>query len=410
MTDLKQFGLIGRTLKHSFSPMIHKNLYDYPYSLFELEPENIKSFLESRNFDGLNVTIPYKKEVIPYLSTLSERVKEIGSVNTIIRKKDNTLHGDNTDFYGFLYMIKESGIALEGKKALVLGSGGASLAVKAVLKDQNAGEIITISRTGENNYQNISKHYDTDIIVNTTPVGMYPETDKAPLDLKEFKRLKGVFDLIYNPSTTRLLYDAEQLQIPAFNGLSMLVGQAKKSAELFLEKEIPDLKIKEIVKFIEQGTLNIMLIGMPGSGKSTIGKTLANELNKPFVDTDLAFEEKYGLTPAEVIKTQGEEVFRNMETCVLTEISKESGQIIATGGGIVTRPENRFLCKQNSVVFFLDRELSLLPTSNRPISQQKGVDTLFKERYPLYKDFCDHEIKVTTIEETANTIKELFFK
>lgn len=410
MTASKKFGLMGKTLKHSFSPMIHKNLYDYPYSLFEIEPENIKSFLESKDFDGLNVTIPYKKEVVTFLDSLSERVKEIGSVNTIIRTKDNTLHGDNTDYYGFLYTLKESGISLDGKKALVLGSGGASLAVKAVLKDQNAGEIITISRTGENNYQNISKHYDADIIVNTTPVGMYPETDKTPLDLSGFKCLKGVFDLIYNPSTTRLLYDAEQLQIPAFNGLYMLVGQAKKSAELFLNEEISDLKIKEIVKIIEQGTLNIMLIGMPGSGKSTVGKALAKELSRPFVDTDLVFEEKYGLTPAEVIKTQSEEIFRKMETEVLAEISREHGQIIATGGGVVTRPENRFLCRQNSIVFFLDRDLNLLPTSNRPISQQKGVEVLYRERYPLYVDFCDYKIDVTTVEQTVTDIKTLFFK
>ena len=410
MTDLKKFGLVGRTLKHSFSPMIHKNLYDYPYSLFEIEPENMGSFIESKDFDGLNVTIPYKKEVIPYLDTLSSCAKKIGSVNTIIRTKDNALHGDNTDYYDFLYMLKESGISLEGKKALVLGSGGASLAVKAVLKDQNAGEIITISRTGENNYKNISKHYDADIIVNTTPVGMYPETEKAPIDLKEFKHLEGVFDLIYNPSTTKLLYDAQQLQIPAFNGLSMLVGQAKKSAELFLNEEISDLKINEIVKIIVQGTLNIMLIGMPGSGKSTVGKKLANDLERPFVDADLVFKEKYGVSPAEVIENQGEEIFREMETKVLSEITKESGQIIATGGGVVTRPENRFLCKQNSIVFFLDRDLSLLPTSNRPISQQKGVDTLYRERYPLYTDFCDHKIAVTTVEQTATDIKTIFFE
>ena len=230
---MRIFGLLGEKLSHSYSPMIHAMLSDYTYKLFEKSPGEVESFLKSGSFNGLNVTIPYKKTAMAYCDELSDRAREIGSVNTIVRREDGSLFGDNTDYFGFSYMIKKSGVNISGKKALVLGSGGAGLTVRAVLRDFNAAGIITVSRRGEDNYNNLHKHFDADILVNTTPVGMYPDNGRSIVRLREFDKLSGVFDLIFNPDKTELLLEAEVLGIPRSNGLRMLVAQAAKAAELF---------------------------------------------------------------------------------------------------------------------------------------------------------------------------------
>lgn len=397
-------GLIGRKLSHSFSPEIHSYLADYEYKLYEMEEEQVGDFLKSCPLDALNVTIPYKKTVLPYLHHISETAKKIGSVNTIV-KKDGKLYGYNTDYYGFAYMVKKSGIEISGKKVLVLGSGGASLTVKAVLADMNAEEIITISRSGENNYNNIALHSDADVIVNTTPVGMYPDNGNSPVDLKIFTRLSGVLDLIYNPSLTKLLFDAKELGIPHINGLSMLCAQASKAAEYFLGQEIDEKEIDVIVRKIEEKTKNIVLIGMPGAGKTTAGKLLAEKLSRKFIDTDSIIEDKINMTIPEFFASHTEEEFRKTETEAAKEAGKVSSAIIATGGGIVTREDNYYPLCQNSYIVLLKRDISLLPVDGRPISQKNNINELYKKRAPLYVRFADISVEVSeNADETAEMI------
>lgn len=403
------YGLLGRKLKHSFSPEIHKFFYDEPYDLFEIEPENLDEFMKSADFKGINVTIPYKKDVIPYCHSLSETAKKIGSVNTIIRRESGTLFGDNTDYYGFSYMVKKGGVSVQGKKAIILGSGGASLTVRHVLADLGTGEIVVISRSGENNYQNLSRHFDAQIIVNTTPVGMFPNNGAVPIDISQFKKAEIVLDIIYNPSKTKLILDAEKCGIKAVNGLSMLVAQAKKSAELFCGKTFDDSVIDKIQTAIERKTKNIILIGMPGCGKTTIGKALSVFLNRKFLDTDNLIEVNTVKTVPDIIKTEGEAAFRKIETEILKEVSKQSGKIIATGGGIVTVSENIDLLKQNSIVFFLDRPLDELEVKGRPLSEKNSVETLYQTRIGLYEAVCDEKIHVHGVKETAAEIKERFY-
>ena len=404
-----KLGLIGEKLGHSFSPAIHTKLGTPDYSLFELKPEELETFLERGDFDGLNVTIPYKKAVIPYCAELTEQAKRIGSVNTIIRRADGTLLGHNTDYDGFLYMIHSSGVEVQGKKCLILGTGGASLTVRAVLEDLSAGEIVFISRTGENNYQNLDRHADARIIVNTTPVGMYPRNGEAPLNVRAFPALERVFDLIYNPARTRLLLDAERVGIPAVNGLGMLVAQAKAASECFRDIAIPDHVVEDITREIEMQTKNLILVGMPGCGKSTIGRKLAARLDRPLVDTDEEIVKRIGCTIPEYFASHGEEEFRKREHEVLRDFSSRSGQIIATGGGIVTRPENMDPLRENSVVVFLRREIEKLPTRGRPISQSSNLHEIYEKRRPLYEAAADVTVDnirpEQTVEEILNLLK-----
>ena len=286
-------GLLGRKLGHSYSPQIHSHLGQYSYVLFEKEPEDLCDFLRHGDFTGLNVTMPYKKDVIPYLDQLSPAAQKLGAVNTIVRR-DGVLLGHNTDYFGFRSMVAKSGISVKSKKCLVLGSGGASNTVVHVLQELGANVII-ISRTGDNNYENLHKHSDAAVIVNTTPVGMYPNTGISPMDIAVFPLLEGALDVVYNPARTRLLLDAEHRGIPAMNGLWMLVAQAKESAEWFTGHPIEDEKIDEIYQILRQQMENIVLIGMPGSGKSTIGKALAEATGKVFADADEKIVELAGL-------------------------------------------------------------------------------------------------------------------
>ena len=401
------YGLLGEKLGHSFSPEIHSMLGNYEYRLFEAEKNELENFIKHGEWDGINVTIPYKKTVMSYLDEISENAQKIGSVNTVVRRSDGTLFGDNTDYYGFLYTVKRSGINFGGKKVLVLGTGGASLAIKAVISDLNAGKIISISRSGENNYQNIKNHADADIIVNTTPVGMYPKNLVSPVKVSDFTRLSAVFDIIYNPQKTQLILDAEKLDIPAFSGLSMLVAQAKRASEIFFDKEIDDSVTEKILKKVSTDMKSIVLIGMPGSGKSSIGTFLAEKTGREFLDTDEEAEKIAGLSPAEIIKTQGEKSFRKIENEAVKSICKLSGKIIATGGGVVTNEDNFDAIRQNSTVFFINRDISVLPTDNRPLSQKNSLVDMFKIRLPLYRKFCDFEIDGNgTIEEVAQRILE----
>lgn len=405
---MKQYGLLGKKLAHSFSPQIHQLLASYDYKLYEKEPDEVHSFLVNGEFDGLNVTIPYKKTVIPYCAQLSDTASRIGCVNTIIKRQDRTFYGDNTDYNGFLYLIKQSGISMAGKKVLILGGGASSLTVHAVLTDLRADECITVSRSGENNYNNLYRHYDAQVIVNTTPVGMYPNNGTAPVDLQYFDNSQAVFDLIYNPAKTKLLLDAEALGIPYTNGLPMLVAQAKRACEIFLGKAVDDSCIDDITQKLSRTSKNIALIGMPGCGKSTVGKVLAEITARTFFDTDEWIVSKAGKTIPQIFSEDGEGAFRTLETEALTKISKQSGTVIATGGGIVTQKRNQNLLEQNSVIVFLNCSVDLLPVDGRPVSQSNDIVRLFHERLPLYQSWSSIEFLSSGVEQTAKKIKEHF--
>lgn len=399
-----RLGLVGEKLGHSFSPAIHAKLGTPEYALFELRAEELGPFLEKGDFDGLNVTIPYKKAVIAYCAELTPQARRIGSVNTIIRRADGTLLGHNTDYDGFLYMVRTSGLSVRGKKCLVLGTGGASLTVHAVLQDLEAGEIVSISRTGENNYQNLERHADARIIVNSTPVGMWPNTGKAALDVSRFPDLEGVFDLVYNPARTQILLDAERQGAKAVNGLGMLVAQAKAASERFRDIIIPDEMVEQITADMEKQSKNLLLVGMPGCGKTSVGRRLAKALGRPFVDTDEEIVKKIGCTIPEYFARYGEAEFRMREHEVLREFSGHSGQIIATGGGIVTRPENVDPLRENSVVIFLRRDIDHLPTRGRPISQSSDLHQLYAKRRPLYEAVAELTVDNVGLDATAAEI------
>lgn len=381
-------GLLGETLGHSYSPMIHHELGDYDYRLFEVPRERLGSFLTSGSWDGLNVTIPYKKAVVSYCTELSDAAAKLQSVNTIVRRPDGTLYGDNTDLYGFLYMVRRSGISPAGKKALVLGSGGASVTVKAAL-EQLGAHVTVISRSGPDNYTNLDRHADAEMIANTTPVGMYPHNGSAAVDLKQFPCCQGVLDIVYNPARTALILQAEELGIPHVSGLSMLVAQAKRSSEQFSGTPIDDSALERVERIIHSRLRNIILIGMPGCGKSTVGKALADLLDRPFVDCDREMEKVIGMSVADYITRYGEEAFRAEETAMLTQLGKTSGLVIATGGGCVTRPENYPRLHQNGTMIFLERELSKLPKKGRPLSLRGSLQDMYTIRLPMYRRFAD---------------------
>lgn len=384
-------GLLGRKLGHSYSPQIHQYLGPYPYDLFEKEPEEIAMFLRNGDYTGINVTIPYKKDVIPFLDELSPKAVKMGSVNTIIRRPDGTLFGHNTDYFGFHSMVLRSGITVPGKKVLVLGTGGTSNTAVKVLEDLGA-TVVTISRSGKNNYQNLHRHKDAAVIVNTTPVGMYPNTGAAPVDLTAFPKLEGVLDVIYNPARTKLLLDAEKLGLPHENGLWMLVAQAKEAAEYFTGKSLPDSLIEDVYRKMSAKMQNIVLIGMPGCGKSTIASLLAEKLGRMSVDADQKIEEMAGKTIPEIFAEDGEAVFREWETKVLSDFGKQSQLIIATGGGCVTKGRNYPLLHQNGSIFWITRDLDQLATDGRPLSLDQKMTDMYAIRKPLYQEFADHII------------------
>ena len=400
-------GLLGRKLGHSYSPQIHGLLGDYSYDLFEKEPEQLASFLKNGDFTGINVTIPYKKDVLPYLDELSPAARKIGSVNTIVRRADGSLFGHNSDYFGFVSLVKHSGIAVDGKKVLVLGSGGTSNMVVTALKDLGAMPVV-ISRSGENNYGNLHLHSDASVIVNATPVGMYPNTGVSPIDLNRFPKLDGVLDVIYNPAKTQLLLDAEKLGIPHENGLWMLVAQAKEAAEYFTGKELSDDMIARIHHKLSRQMKNIVLIGMPGCGKSTIGNLLARKLGRKFVDADEEIIQLAGKSIPEIFAQNGEEIFREWETMALERLGRQSGFVIATGGGCVTRQGNYPALHQNGSIVWLERDLSLLPTDGRPLSQSNRLEEMYAVRKPLYEAFAD--VRVANTGSPENTVTEILSK
>lgn len=402
----KKTGLIGEHLSHSYSPEIHARLADYDYRLIELAPEEVGEFLKTGDFDALNVTIPYKKTVMPYLAKISDTATRIGAVNTIVRQADGSLFGYNTDYDGLSDLVDSLDVSLAGKKVLILGSGGASKTAVALAADRGAN-VVVISRRGEDNYENLARHADARVIINTTPVGMYPNNGEAPLSLTAFPQLEAVFDLIYNPARTALLLEAEQLGIKHANGLLMLVSQARRAAELFLDVEIPRDISTEITADMAHDAENIVLIGMPGCGKTTLGKLLAEELGKTFVDADEALVKAAGKPIPEIFTEEGEAGFRRRETEVLRALGKEKGQVIATGGGAVTVAGNYPLLHQNSKIVFLDIPPAGLSVAGRPLSQARSPEVLYRERLPLYRAFADLTVPITRdVDDNLKRIKE----
>ena len=395
-----KYGLIGEKLSHSFSKEIHEALADYTYEIRELTPDEVAPFLAAREFEGINVTIPYKEKVIPHLDEISDAAKMIGAVNTV-KNVGGRLIGDNTDSYGMREMILRAGIEIKGKKALILGTGGTSKTAKAVLTDLGASEIIVVSRKESDKtvtYETaLAHHSDAEIIVNTTPLGMYPNTDAFPIDLYSFPNLTGVIDAIYNPLRTNLILEAQKLGIPAVGGLMMLILQAARASEIFLGEKLDNGKVEQVVKSIFESKENIVLIGMPGCGKSTIGKILAEITGKVLVDTDAVIKKMTGKHPAEIIRESGEDAFRDIETQAVREISKRSGIVIATGGGIVKRSENIPLLRQNGRIVYLNCPTDELPvTPDRPLSSSRAaIEKLFLTRNLLYTLAADATVNVS---------------
>ncbi len=403
---MKRYGLLGRTLGHSFSPQIHSQLGDYDYQLYAVEPEGLEEFLTTTTLDGFNVTIPYKEAVLPFCTRLTPRARAVGNVNTRVRTPDGFL-GDNTDYAGFRQLLGEDAVALKGEKALVLGSGGASKTVCAVLRDCGIQPVV-ISRSGENNYQNLERHQDAALVVNATPVGMYPKNGASPLDLRRLPACRLVLDLIYNPARTALLLQAEEMGIEGRNGLIMLVAQAARAAEAFGEQAVSEEKIREITQKIAIQTQNIVLIGMPGCGKSTVARHLGALTGRRVLDVDRLIEEKIGMDIPAFFAQHGEPAFRQVEAEVTAQAGSRSGCVIATGGGVVTVAENYASLHQNGIILFLHCEQGRLSAKNRPVTQRDGVEALLKKRLPLYRSWSRKTYENRCSKDTAAAIREDF--
>ena len=401
----KIYGLLGRKLGHSWSVPIHTALGCGGYRLIELEPEELEGFLSQPNIGGLNVTIPYKRDVMPFCDVIDPMAQAIGSVNTLTRRADGKLYAFNTDAAGFCWMAERAGISFAGKKTVVLGSGGASLTAVACAKKLGAREVVVISRSGEHNYDNLGRHADADIVVNTTPVGMYPNNGAAAVDLTAFPKCSGVLDVVYNPRRTALLLQAEELGIPCSDGLPMLVAQAKAAEEHFFDKSIPDSENERILAQLRRECTNIVLIGMPGCGKTTVGQALAKLTGQEAVDVDQRIVARAGCSIPEIFARDGEAAFRALEREETAEAGKLSGKIILTGGGVIMDQRNYGPLHQNGRIYHLIRDLDILPTDGRPVSQSTDLHALWERRAPFYARFRDAAIENSgTVEETAAAI------
>ena len=405
-----EYGLIGEKLGHSFSKIIHGKLFGYEYELKELARDKVEEFFAKKAFSAINVTIPYKETVIPYLDEISDTAMQIGAVNTVINR-DGYLYGDNTDFYGMMALIEYSGISLQEKNVLILGSGGTSKTALAVAKSLGAASAERVSRSDKTciNYTDALARKDTQIIINTTPCGMFPKIGESAIDVKSFPKLEGVIDAVYNPIRSKLVCDALELGIKAVGGLYMLVAQAVAAAELFVGKKVPVGKTEEIYFSLLAQKQNIVLIGMPSSGKTTVGKLIAEQCGLSFIDTDEEIVKQEGRQISEIFASDGEKAFRDIESAVIRRVSAMQGSVIATGGGAVLRKENVDLLRENGRIYFLDRPLqTLMPTEDRPLSSDREtLKKRYKERYSIYCGSCDCRIdSPKTPNEAADMIKE----
>ena len=383
-----EYGLLGEKLGHSFSPQIHRALAGYEYVLLPTPPEAVEPLLRGQDFKGLNVTIPYKQTVIPLCDEVEPRAAAIGAVNTIVNR-DGRLMGYNTDIDGLIYLARRTGVDMAGKKVVILGSGGTSHTAQAAARALGAGEIVVVSRRGADNYENLFRHADAQVLINTTPVGMYPRCGQAAVDLSDFPHLTGVLDVVYNPLRTALILAAEARGIPCSGGLPMLVAQAWRAADLFTGESIPESRVEAVLEDLTAAQRNVILIGMPGCGKTTVGKALAHRLGKDFVDVDEEIVREAGMSIPEIFAREGEAGFRRRESQAVRTAGSRTGCVISTGGGVVTRRENRDPLRQNGKIIHLLRDLSLLPAAGRPISQSTPAEELWRQRASLYAAFAD---------------------
>ena len=410
-SDALKCGLIGKNLSHSYSKLIHSKLGKYEYELFSVCPEELESFIKSGNFRGFNVTMPYKKTVMAYCDELDDNARRVGSVNTLAFE-NGVLKGYNTDYFGLEYAINRSGVRLKNKKVIILGNGGVSATVQALAHDLGAKEVLICSSRSSFNYKNVYDRSDAEIIINATPVGMYPNSEEKLIDITKFKNLNGFVDLIYNPFYTGLMLDACKMKVPVCGGFSMLVAQAKASAEIFLSTKLKDDLIEKIIKEIYFKMANIVLIGMPGSGKTTIAKILAEKTGKKFVDSDLEIENFCGLSIPEIFETKGEKEFRKIENEILKKIGKQTGVVLSTGGGAVLAENAYEILKQNSEIYWIERNLNLLEMSGRPLSKSKiEIEKIYKSRKPTYQKICDKTIENSgSAEASVQKILEDFYE
>lgn len=407
-----EYGLIGERLGHSYSAEIHRAFGAYDYELVSLPPEKLEAFIRGREYRGLNVTIPYKQAVMPFCDEISGTARKIGSVNTIVRRPDGSLYGDNTDYAGFAAMAARAGISFDGKKVAVLGSGGTSLTARAVAAGAGAAEIVTVSRKGDVTYDDLSKAADSDIVVNTTPVGMYPHNGESPISLERFPRCTGVVDVIYNPLRTALVSEAAERGVACTGGLYMLTAQAARAYALFCGAPLPEDRLEAVYRSLLASVENIVLVGMPGSGKTTVGRILAERLGRTFVDLDAAVEQKAGMTVPEIFARCGEETFRGYEREAAAEYGRQKGLVIAGGGGIVLSAQNRAALRQNGRVYLMERRLDRLETAGRPLSGDlSALREMAARRQPLYALACDTAIDNNAAPETAaERIREDFYE
>lgn len=407
-----EYGLIGEHLPHSFSKEIHEQLADYTYDLHELTPDALDGFMREKAFKAINVTIPYKRDVMAYLDEISPSAKEIGAVNTIVNR-GGRLSGYNTDMLGMQALISRIGLDLTGKTVLILGTGGTSHTAQYVAKHLGAGKVVTVSRSGRDGsvtYEDAPRLYpDAAVILNTTPAGMYPNVDAQAIDLSLFPALEGVADVVYNPLRTQLVQQAHALGLPAEGGLYMLVGQAVAAVEIFLDRKLDPDALDKVFQAVFADKESIVLTGMPGSGKTTVGKLLAEQLGRRFYDSDDEITSRTGRTPNEIIRADGEAAFRDVERDVIAALSLEPGCVIATGGGAILREENIRHLRANGRIFFLDRKPEdILPTDDRPLSSDRAaLKKRYDERYPIYTATADSMLPVTgSPEDVAAAIRK----